>query len=186
MDADGDTPVETVTLVSAHVEVEVADPTTLGTVKHIIVGCIIEHLSIIISIKLEIQRIHIQIVRLAERLGPVRTGLILIAYHVATVVEIPIITTFPHIFEVSLMIRQHIQRRITQTVGCRKNLVEIVALVEVKAHIHERAAADTGRIDQTQLVETHLRTVLSAELLRVLLGDQSCRHTASIAPPIPT
>ena len=108
MDADRNTPVETVTLVSAHVEVEVADPTALGTVKHIIISIIIKHLSLLVN-KIKIQRIQVQKVHLAESLGSVGTCLILIADHLITVVEIPIISTLPDVFKVSLMIRQLIQ-----------------------------------------------------------------------------
>ena len=51
-----------------------------------------------------------------------------------------------------------------------------MALVEVEAHIHERFAADTGGIDESQLIEAHLRTILAIELLGILLGDQSGRY----------
>ena len=142
MDADGHTPVEPVVLVTAYAEVELADPSPLRTVEHIVVGSIVEH-RIAIAVFFEVEGIQIQIVSLAEGLSPVVTLLVLITDHFVVVIEIPIVSALPDIFEICLMVRQIVQRGIAQAVGCRKDLVEVAALVEVKAHIDERATADT-------------------------------------------
>ena len=71
------------------------------------------------------------------------------------------------------MIAQSVLRTVHQTVGCREYLIEVLTLMVVEAHVHERGATDTCRVHKAQLIEAHVRLVQAIELLSVLLRHET-------------
>ena len=71
LQADGDTPVQTVVLTAADAEVEVVDPATMCPIKVVHVGIVVIHIGSLIIDTSHIETIHVQVVKLVVGIGPV-------------------------------------------------------------------------------------------------------------------
>ena len=123
--ANSQSPEETIVVVAAQVEVVISNPTAMCTIKA--VGASLAPIEVVI-IGIEQEHISIHIIGLIKA---IRTIVALPAHYFALLilVEFVILGT--------LIVGQSILRATTQRVGSRQNLVEVLTLVVVKAHINE-------------------------------------------------
>ena len=91
-----------------------------------------------------------------------------VAHGLVLPVRIEIIDTL-----VGLVVGQSVLRAAFQRIGCRKNHVEVTALMVIEREIHEGRAAQAVGIDETSLVETHRGCFLAIELRGIFLRDKA-------------
>ena len=160
LQADGQTEINAVVDVAADVEIVFADVALVRTVK--VVGrCRVVEPHIFVLIVVQVA--SVDVVKLVAR------------YERTVEVWHTLVVCLEKKTIGLLVVGQLVLRRVVQLVGCRKNEVEIPALVVVEREVQKRVSSRAGSIDEAHLVEAHVGFVAFREIGGVLLRDESER-----------